>query len=64
MENSTSEFNGKNKNIIELKENIEKEMNKINQSYDTVNNEITKSYEIKHEKLIKEEKDLKRKITK
>ena len=62
IENSTSEFNEKNKNIIELKGKIEEEINKINESYDIVNNDIIKSFEIKHEKLIKEENYLKEKL--
>jgi len=47
---------------MDLKEKIENEINKINQSYDTINNDITNSYKIKHEKLIKEESDLKEKL--
>jgi len=47
---------------MDLKVKIENEINKINQSYDTINNDITNSYKIKHEKLIKEESDLKEKL--
>ena len=45
-----------------MKEKIENEINKINQSYDTVNNEITNTYIIRHEKLVKEENALKEKL--
>ena len=52
IEYYTNEFNemlNKGKN---LKVNIEKEINTIDNIYDNINNKITKSYEIKHEKLI------------
>ena len=45
-----------------MKEKIENEINKINQSYDTVNNDISNIYKIKHEKLVKEENALKEKL--
>ena len=45
-----------------MKEKIENEINKINQSYDTVNNDISNTYKIKHEKLVKEENALKEKL--
>ena len=62
IEYYTNEFNemlNKGKN---LKEKIEKEINTIDNIYDNINNKITKSYEIKHEKLIIEENNLKEKL--
>ena len=66
-ENISIEFSSKdlddNKNKLEeLKNKIENEMIKIDNIYDKVDKEITKSYEIKHEKLIKEEEGLKDKL--
>ena len=52
-----------NKNKLEeLKNKIENEMIKIDNIYDKVDKEVTKSYEIKHENLIKEEERLKDKL--
>ena len=47
---------------MELKKNIEAEIIKINNLYETVNKEVIKSFEIKHAKLLKEENDLKEKL--
>ena len=47
---------------MELKNNIEKEINIINQLYEKTINEMTKAYQEKHEKLIKEENELKDKL--
>ena len=44
--------------INNLKEKIEQELVNINNSYDTVFNNVSKSFELKHEKLYQEEKDL------
>ena len=41
-----------------MKEKIEQEIININNSYDTVFNNVSKSFELKHEKLYQEEKDL------
>ena len=41
-----------------MKEKVEQEIVNINNSYDTVFNNVSKSYELKHEKLYQEEKDL------
>ena len=41
-----------------MKEKIEQEINNINNAYDKVENEISKSFESKHAKLHKEENDL------
>ena len=48
----------------ELKNKIKKEVEEIDKLYENTNNEITKSYKIKHEKLAKEEDDLKAKVKK
>ena len=65
LETSAKTFNDIVNNIKLLKENIEKEMNKINILYEEENSYLTKSYKEKHEKLTKEENELnkdKRKI--
>jgi biopolymer transport protein ExbB/TolQ len=49
-------------NINNLKNNIEKEITKIDTLYDQVNKETTKSFELKHEQLTKEENELKEKL--
>ena len=46
----------------ELKNKIEKEIEKINNLYENVNNEVIKYYTDKHEILIKEENELKEKL--
>ena len=45
-----------------MKNTIENEINKINILYDNINKEVTKSYELKHEKLTKEEYNMKEKL--
>ena len=55
LETSAKTFNDIVNNIKLLKENIEKEINKINILYEEVNSNLTKSYKEKHEKLTKEE---------
>ena len=45
-----------------LKEKIEQEIDKINASFDTVKNEVAKSFQLKREKLDKEENDLLEKL--
>ena len=45
-----------------LKQKIELEINKINKLYEEVNEDLTKSFLMKHEKLIKEENDLREKF--
>ena len=49
-------------NINNLKEKIENEIKEINFAYDKVNDEASKFFELKHEKLINEEKDMKDKL--
>ena len=62
IESSSKELGQYIKKVTDLKELIEKEINKINDLYEKVNLEVTKSYEKKHEKLIKEENALKEKL--
>ena len=50
------------KNVANIKEKIENEIKKINDSYDKINKETTKSFELKHEKLYNEEKKIKDKL--
>ena len=54
LENTINESNDYIKKIKELKNLIEKEISVINKLYDKVNKETIKSFELKHEKLIKE----------
>ena len=53
------EFNDIYNKINELKGKIEEEMVEIDKLFNKTNTEVTKSFEIKHEKLIKQENDLK-----
>ena len=39
------------KNVINIKDKIENEISKINESYEKMNKEIKKSFELKHEQL-------------
>ena len=55
---STKEFDKKKDAINNLKKKIEQEIININNSYDTVFNNISKAFELKHEKLYQKEKDL------
>ena len=57
-----NEFDSNNKKVINIKEKVENEINKINELYETMNKEIKNSFESKHEKLIKEEKEVKDKL--
>ena len=58
LDSSIKEFNNNKQKAINFKENIEKEINLIDDSYQKIYNEITKSFQAKHELLIKEENDL------
>ena len=62
IEGSSKDLEANKNKLEELKNKIENEMIKIDKLYDKVDNEVTKSYEIKHEKLIKEENELKDKL--
>ena len=66
-ENITLDFskNELNDNIIKLKDlknKIENEINIINNSYDKAINDLTKSFQIKHEHLLKKENEIKEKL--
>ncbi len=62
IENSSQEFDGKINKLNNLKNLIEKEMKEIDNTYDKVDKETTKSFEIKREKLKTEEENLKEKL--
>ena len=55
---TTKEFNEKKEKINNLKGKIEQEIININNSYDVVFNNISKSFELKHKQLYEKEKDL------
>ena len=59
IEDSKKEFNDIITKSLELKEKIEGQITEINNLYEKINSEVTKSFEIKHEKLTKEENDMK-----
>jgi hypothetical protein len=59
LELVTKDFNEMSEKTIILKNKIENEINKINELYEKTIDELTKTYLIKHEQLIKEENDLK-----
>ena len=56
------EFDINAQNVINIKNKIENEINNINISYDKVDKETSKSFELKHEILIKQEKEIKDKL--
>ena len=62
IENSIQEFNTNAKKLTNLKDLIEKEMIEIDKTYESVDKETTKSFELRREKLKKEEDDLKEKL--
>ena len=62
IEDSSKDLDENKNKLEELKNKIENEMIKIDNIYDKVDKEVTKSYEIKHENLIKEEERLKNKL--
>ena len=59
MEVNKKELNEISQKAIELKNKIESEINNINKLYVETIDKLTKSFKIKHEKLLKEENDLK-----
>ena len=59
---SIKNFNETSQKAISLKEKIEKELNEIDQLYNSVNSELTKTFEIKHEELLKKENELREKL--
>ena len=62
IENSNKNFDNLLQKIILLKEKIEEEIVKINNLFEKVNDDLTKSYQIKHEQLNKEEKEIREKL--
>ena len=62
LEYSAKEFNDLVQKINNLKENIENDIDKINNLYEKAVDELDKSFQKKHEKLIKEENDIKEKM--
>ena len=56
------DFDESAKNVINIKQKIENEISKINESYEKMKKEIKKSFELKHEQLIREEKEIKDKL--
>ena len=62
IDSSDQEFKEISEKAIQLKDNIEKEINDIDKLYDEVNKQVTQSYEKKHEKLNIEEKNMKDKL--
>ena len=62
IDESSKDFDDKIQKLNNLKNKIENEMIEIDKRYEKVDNDVTKSYEIKIEKLKKEENDLKEKL--
>ena len=62
LNNSRKEIEENKNKLEELKNKIENEKIKLDNLYDKINNQVTKSYEIKHENLLKEENELKDKL--
>ena len=56
------EFDESAKNCINIKIKIENEIKKLNESYEKINKETTNYFELKHKKLINEEKEIKNKL--
>ena len=54
------EFNESAKNIVNINKKIENEIKNINESYEKMKIETKKSFELKHEKLLKEENETKK----
>ena len=59
LDSSINELNEMMKKIVNFNEKIKNEITKIDNLYDKIFNEISHKYKINHEKLIKEENDLK-----
>ena len=62
IENSNKEFDENIQKLTNLKNSIANEMSVINNTYEKVDKETTESYQLKREKLKKEEEDLKEKL--
>jgi len=48
--------------VVKIKGKIENEIKKINELYEKMDKETTRLFELKHEKLVKEEKEIKDKL--
>ena len=53
-----NEFDESAKNVNKIKDKIENKIKKINELYEKMDKETTKSFELKHEKLVKEDKEI------
>ena len=62
LETSTKNFDNLFEKINLLKKKTEEEINKINNLFEKVNEDLTKSFQLKHEKLYKEENDIREKL--
>ena len=62
IESSSKELNDYTQKMVDLKAKIEKEITEIDNLYEAVNNQARKSFELKHEKLILEENNIKEKL--
>jgi len=62
IEDCIKDFDENRNRIEKLKKKIENEIKEINKLYDKANKEVTESYKLKHEKLIKEENEIKGKL--
>ena len=62
IENSNKEFDENIQKLTNLKNSIANEMSVINNTYEKIDKEATKFFEMKREKLKKEEEDLKEKL--
>ena len=62
IEPSIKDFNDKIEKIINLKEKIENEINRINKLYDEIFQKVTSSFLEYHEMLLKKENDMKEKL--
>jgi len=62
LDSVTNDFNDLSQKVIDLKNKIDNEINKLNELYRITINDITKSYLNKHELLIKEENEIKEKL--
>ena len=51
LENSSKNFDNLLSKIVSLKEKIEEEISKINNLFEKANDDLTKSFKIKHDKL-------------
>ena len=62
MEVNKNELNDISQKAIDVKNKIENEIKNINKLYEETIDKLTKSFIIKHEKLVKEENDLKEQL--